>query len=82
MLFSEKFDIVILDEINRVIDLKLVDIEEVIKLIQEKPKNVELILTGRNAHPEIVKIADYVTEMLNIKHPLAVGIKARRGIEY
>ena len=82
MLFSEKFDIVVLDEINRVIDLKLVDIEEVIKLIQEKPHNVELILTGRNAHPEIVKMADYVTEMLNIKHPLALGIKARRGIEY
>jgi cob(I)alamin adenosyltransferase len=82
MLFIEKFDIVILDEINRVIDLKLVDVEEVIKLIKEKPPNVELILTGRNAHPEIVKIADYVTELLNIKHPLAVGIKARKGIEY
>ncbi len=82
MLFSGKFDIVILDEINRAIDLKLVDLEEVITLIKEKPSNVELILTGRNAHPEIVKIADLVTEMLNIKHPLAVGIKARRGIEY
>lgn len=82
MLFSQKFDIVILDEINRVIDLKLVDLEEIIDLIKEKPPNVELILTGRNAHPEIVKISDLVTEMLNIKHPLAVGTKARRGIEY
>ncbi len=82
ILLSEKFDIVILDEINEAIDLKLADVESVLKLIEEKPPNVELILTGRGAPPEIVKVADLVTEMLNIKHPLAVGIKARKGIEY
>ena len=82
VLLSGKYDIVILDEFNRAVDLKLIDLETVLELIKEKPPHVELILTGRGAHPEIVKIADLVTEMLNIKHPLAAGVNARRGIEY
>ncbi len=82
VLLSGNYDIVILDEINRAVDLKLIDLEAVLELLKEKPPHVELILTGRGAHPEIVKNADLVTEMLNIKHPLATGIKARKGIEY
>ncbi|MFX1521511.1 MAG: cob(I)yrinic acid a,c-diamide adenosyltransferase [Promethearchaeota archaeon] len=82
VVLSGKFDIVILDEINRAVDLKLIDLEAVLELVREKPPYVELILTGRGAHPEIVKIADLVTEMLAIKHPLSEGIAARKGIEY
>jgi cob(I)alamin adenosyltransferase len=77
-----KYDMIILDEINVAVDFNLVDINDVIKLIEKKPENLELILTGRNAHPEIVKIADYVTEMLEINHPYQQGVEARKGVDY
>ena len=60
----------------------LIPLEEVLKLIKDKPPGLELILTGRKAHPELVKVADLVTECLKIKHPYDKGIGARRGIEY
>jgi cob(I)alamin adenosyltransferase len=60
----------------------LVELDEVLRLIDIKPQNVELILTGRNADPELIQKADLVTEMLMIKHPYAKGIKARKGIDY
>lgn len=80
IIFSQKYDIVILDEINVAMDFKLIPVEDVVTLIQRRPKTVELILTGRNCPREIVKIADYVTEMLEIKHPYAEGTLARKGI--
>jgi len=80
---SGKFDIVILDEINVVLSKKQIDEESVLKLIMSKPKNVELILTGRGAPADIVAVADYVTEMRKIKHPFdRKKITGRRGIEY
>ena len=79
---SNKFDMIILDEINVAIDYNLIDIKDVLKLIEEKPEGLELVLTGRYAHPEIVKFADYVTEMLEIKHPYQQGIEARKGIDF
>ena len=79
---DNKYDMIILDEINVAVDYNLIDIDEVIKLIENKPENLELVLTGRYAHPEIVKIADYVTEMLEIKHPYQQGIEARKGIDF
>jgi len=75
-------DIVILDEINVALNLKLVSVEEVLELIKRKPEHVELVLTGRNAPREIVQAADLVTEMIEIKHPYNAGFKARKGIEY
>ena len=77
-----KHDMIILDEINVAVDYNLIPIEKVLKFIREKPEKVELILTGRYAHPEIIKIADLVTEMLEIKHPYQYGVTARKGIDY
>ena len=76
------FDIVILDEINVAMHLKLIGVNEVLGLIRNKPRHVELVLTGRNAPSEIVEIADLVTEMKEIKHPYTLGVKPRKGIEY
>jgi cob(I)alamin adenosyltransferase len=79
---SGEYDIVILDEINVALNLKLIKTEKVLKLIENKPKYVELILTGRYAPNEIIEVADLVTEMKEIKHPFNKGYQARKGIEY
>jgi cob(I)alamin adenosyltransferase len=81
-MLSGNYDLVVLDEINIAIDYGLIELDEVIKLVNDKPQNVELILTGRNINTKLVQMADLVTEMLMIKHPYARGIKARRGIDY
>ena len=77
-----EYDIVILDEINVALSLKLVKIERVLELIKNKPRHVELVLTGRCAPDEIIEAADLVTEMREIKHPFNKGFQARKGIEY
>ena len=79
---SGKYDLVVLDEVNVAVAWKLVELDEVIRLIDDKPPNVELILTGRYADKELVKLADLVTECLKIKHPYDEGITSREGIEY
>ena len=79
---SKKYDIVILDEINVAIDFNLIKLEDLLKIINEKPESVELVLTGRYANSEIIKLADIVTEMLEIKHPYHIGIEAREGIDF
>ena len=79
---DSKYDIIILDEINVAVDFKLIDLNEVLHLLDEKPEPLELILTGRYAHPDIIKKADLVTEMLEIKHPYQKGILSRKGIDY
>lgn len=76
------YDLVILDEINVALDFKLIDLEEVLKIIKNKPPHVELILTGRYAPKEIIEHADLVSEIKLIKHPYYKGIPAREGIEY
>ena len=76
-----EYDLVILDEINIAVDLGLVNKEEVLKLMDKRPSQVELVLTGRYAAPEILERADLVTEMVEIKHYYHKGIKARDGIE-
>ncbi len=81
-MLSGDYDIVMLDEVNLAVAWEIIPLDEVVKLIQDKPQGVELILTGRSADGEIVKLADLVTECINIKHPYAKGIKARKGIEY
>jgi cob(I)alamin adenosyltransferase len=79
---SGEYDIVILDEINVALNLNLIKIEKVAELIKNKPKHVELVLTGRYAPDEIVEAADLVTEMREVKHPYNKGFQARKGIEY
>jgi cob(I)alamin adenosyltransferase len=79
---SGEYDIVILDEINVAMNLKLIETEAVLELIRNKPKQVELLLTGRYSPNEIIKVADLVTEMKDIKHPFNCGNQARKGIEY
>ena len=77
-----KYDIVVLDEINVAVDYGLVSVRDVVKMIKGKPKNIELILTGRNASKEILKLADLITEMKEVKHPYQKGIECRKGIEW
>jgi cob(I)alamin adenosyltransferase len=77
-----RYDVVILDEVNVALSLKLISLEKVLRLIKEKPKHVELVLTGRDAPEEIIEAADLVTEMREIKHPYKKGLPARKGIEY
>jgi cob(I)alamin adenosyltransferase len=76
-----KYGIVILDEINGAIGCGLIPVDEVISIIEGKPPDVELILTGRNAHERIIAAADLVTEMREIKHYFKSGVVARIGIE-
>ena len=82
ILASDDYDVVILDEINVMLANELVSGEEVLRMIKERPRGVELVLTGRGAPPEIIRAADLVTEMRERKHPYRKGQKARRGIEY
>jgi cob(I)alamin adenosyltransferase len=79
---SEKYDIIILDEINYAINLDLVKIEDVINMINSKPRKLDLILTGNYAKKEIIELADLVTEMREIKHPFQIGVKAKKGIDF
>jgi cob(I)alamin adenosyltransferase len=79
---SGGYDLVVLDEVNVALSYNLISLDKVIKLIEEKPPHVELILTGRYAANQILEIADLVTEMVKVKHPFDEGIKARKGIEY
>ncbi len=79
---SGEYDIVILDEINVAVELGVLSVDDVIPLIENKPGNIELILTGRYAPDEFLKRADLITEMRNIKHYYNSGVKMREGIEY
>ena len=81
-IFSEKYNVVILDEVNYAIDLGLIDVQAVTKIIKEKPSSLDLVLTGRDAKEEIIELADLVTEMKEIKHPFKSGIKAKKGIDF
>ncbi len=79
---SGKYDMIILDEINVAMDFKLLDVKDVMKLIKNRPAGVDLILTGRYAPGEIIKLADTVSEVQEVKHHYNAGIKDRAGIEY
>ena len=79
---SGKFDIVILDEINNALKLKLVDLGQVLDLIRKKPSLLHLILTGRDAHPRVIALADTVSEVREIKHAYREGVEPQPGIDY
>ena len=82
VIMSGDYDLVVMDEINVALGYDLIGLEEVIKLIKDKPPHVELILTGRYADTRLLELADLVTEMVNVKHPFDKLINARKGIEY
>ena len=79
---SGAWDLIILDEINYAVKFGLLETEDVLRLVNEKPQNLHLVLTGRDAAPELVAAADLVTEMKLVKHPFQKGIKAQLGIEF
>jgi cob(I)alamin adenosyltransferase len=79
---QNKYDLVILDEICIALHYHLFEIEEVMTLLKTKPAELEIVMTGRYASPELYMVADLVTEMTEIKHYYHKGIKARKGIEY
>ena len=78
---SGLYDVVVLEEANIVVDYKIVSVQELLDIIRSKPEDVELIITGRYAAPEIIEAADLVTEMKAVKHYYDKGVKARTGIE-
>jgi len=81
-MLSGSYDLVVLDEVNLAVAWNLLELDDVLNLINDKPEGVELILTGRRADSKLVKSADLVTEMLKIKHPYDKGVAGREGIEY
>ena len=82
IIIQGNYDVVVLDEVNVASAWGLIEADEVIKLVSEKPENMDLILTGRGASTELIEMADLVTECLNIKHPFDRGIMARKGIDW
>ena len=81
-LASGKYRLIILDEINIATSYNLLEATEVARALRDRPPGVNLLLTGRNAHPDVVKMATTVIEMQEVKHPFHKGIKARKGIEF
>ena len=79
---SNKFDVIILDEINNTVARKLTSVMRIKKLIKSKKSNIELVLTGRYAPKEFIESADYTTELKRVKHPFTKGLRARYGIDY
>ena len=82
-LMSEKYQMVILDEINYVLEYKFFPLEDFLETLKNKPKDVHVVCTGRNANKKLIEIADLVTEMKLIKHPYGEQrIPAQKGIEF
>lgn len=81
-IFSGKYDMVILDEINYALDYGYVELVDVLETLRIRPRHVHVVLTGRKAKPEVIELADLATEMVEVKHPYKKGIKAQKGIEY
>jgi cob(I)alamin adenosyltransferase len=79
---SGGFDLMILDEINNALKLKLVDLEQVLSILRDKPPLLHLVLTGRDAHPDVIDLADTVSEVREIKHAFRSGIEPQPGIDY
>jgi len=80
-ILSGEYDIVMMDEVNVAITLGLLDREKVLEVIGQKPENIELILTGRSATPEIIHLADLVSEINEVKHYHNTGVLSREGID-
>lgn len=81
-MLSGSWDVLILDEINVAVKLGLLDIKDVLDLVKNKPPRLHLILTGRDAHPDLIILADLVSEMRMLKHPYDSGVPAQKGIDF
>lgn len=81
-MLAGSWDVLILDEINNAVKLGLIDLAEVLELVKSKPLKLHLILTGRDAHPDLISLADMVTEMRSVKHPYENGVPAQKGIDF
>ena len=79
---SDKWDLIVMDEINNAINYELIDVHSVVEMLKNKPERLHVVLTGRYAKPEIIDMADTVTEMKVVKHAYEKGIKAAKGIEF
>ena len=77
-----EYDMVLLDELNIVLRYSYLDLTEVVEFLSNKPEKLHVIVTGRNAKPELIEAADLVTEMTMVKHPFRAGVKAQKGIEF
>jgi cob(I)alamin adenosyltransferase len=82
MIMSGEYDMVILDEVNVAIEWNLVQVEEVVEILKKKPKEVEVVLTGRHARREVIDLADLVTELREVKHPFRKGVHSRLGVDF
>ena len=79
---NDEYNLIILDEANIAIDLNFIDVDEMVSVLKNKPDDMEIVLTGRNAHPKIIEIAHLVSEIKPVKHYWDKGVSARKGIEY
>ncbi|MGM9559656.1 cob(I)yrinic acid a,c-diamide adenosyltransferase [Anaerovibrio slackiae] len=82
MMVSGQYDLIIFDEINYAVKFGLISLDDVLALLDKKPEKLHVLLTGRDARPELIERADLVTEMKLVKHPYQQGIKAQLGIEF
>ena len=82
MLHDPELDLVILDELNIALRYDYLDIDRVVADLKARPRDKHVVVTGRNAKPQLIEIADLVTEMTLVKHPFEQGIKAQRGIDF
>ena len=79
---SGLYDMLILDEINNAVHLNLVDLEQVLEIIKSRPPLMHLVLTGRDAHPEVIELADTVSEVTEVRHAFRKGIEPQPGIDF
>ena len=79
---NHEYQLIIMDEANIAIDMGILDVDEVVRVLKNKPDEMEIVLTGRNAHPKIIEIAHLVSKIEPVKHYWDTGIAARKGIEY
>jgi cob(I)alamin adenosyltransferase len=79
---SGEYDLLVMDELNYVVDYGFVDLDEVIEFLRNRPEDLSVIITGRRAKPEILELADTVTDMHAVKHAFRGGMRAQKGIEY
>jgi cob(I)alamin adenosyltransferase len=82
MIADPSYSMVLLDELNIVLRYDYLPLAEVLEVLKTKPRDLHLVVTGRNAKPELIELADLVTEMTMVKHPFRAGVKAQKGIEF